>query len=136
MTFSQMEKVAAIIDLIQQHETLIDQVDSGIKTSKIDAIPGGSNPDPHRIEQLLIRKENALAKLPQLRRVRDGYMPHVRKTIEEATAKCKPSARIRAQMVFRLRYEQGLSWQEIQHITGINLPKDLVWKYLEVQHGS
>lgn len=127
MTFSQMEKVAAIIDLIQQHETLIDQVDSGIKTSKIDAIPGGSNPDPHRIEQLLIRKENALAKLPQLRRVRDGYMPHVRKTIEEATARIsKPSVRIRMQLIMKMRYEQGRSWSEIEHLMKVSNPRSKV----------
>ena len=127
MTFSQMEKVAAIIDLIQQHETLIDQVDSGIKTSKIDAIPGGSNPDPHRIEQLLIRKENALAKLPQLRRVRDGYMPHVRKTIEEATARIsKPSVRIRMQLIMKMRYEQGRSWAEIEHLMKVQKPRSKV----------
>ena len=127
MTFSQMEKVAAIIDLIQQHETLIDQVDSGIKTSKIDAIPGGSNPDPHRIEQLLIRKENALAELPQLRRVRDGYMPHVRKTIEEATARIsKPSVRIRMQLIMKMRYEQGRSWAEIEHLTKVQKPRSKV----------
>lgn len=127
MTFSQMEKVADIIDLIQQHEALIDQVDSGIKTSKIDAIPGGSNPDPHRIEQLLIRKENALAKLPQLRRVRDGYMPHVRKTIEEATARIsKPSVRIRMQLIMKMRYEQGRSWTEIEHLMKVNNPRSKV----------
>ena len=127
MTFSQMEKVAAIIDLIQQHETLIDQVDSGIKTSKIDAIPSGSNPDPHRIEQLLIRKENALAKLPQLRRVRDGYMPHVRKTIEEATARIsKPSVRIRMQLIMKMRYEQGRSWAEIEHLMKVQKPRSKV----------
>ena len=127
MTFSQLEKVAAIIDLIQQHETLIDQVDSGIKTSKIDAIPSGSNPDPHRIEQLLIRKENALAKLPQLRRVRDGYMPHVRKTIEEATARIsKPSVRIRMQLIMKMRYEQGRSWAEIEHLMKVQKPRSKV----------
>ena len=127
MTFSQLEKVAAIIDLIQQHEALIDQVDSGIKTSKIDAIPGGSNPDPHRIEQLLIRKENALAKLPQLRRVRDGYMPHVRKTIEEATARIsKPSVRIRMQLIMKMRYEQGRSWAEIEHLMKVQKPRSKV----------
>ena len=127
MTFSQLEKVAAIIDLIQQHETLIDQVDSGIKTSKIDAIPGGSNPDPHRIEQLLIRKENALAQLPQLRRVRDGYMPHVRKTIEEATARIsKPSVRIRMQLIMKMRYEQGRSWAEIEHLMKVQKPRSKV----------
>ena len=127
MTFSQLEKVAAIIDLIQQHEALIDQVDSGIKTSKIDAIPGGSNPDPHRIEQLLIRKENALAELPQLRRVRDGYMPHVRKTIEEATARIsKPSVRIRMQLIMKMRYEQGRSWAEIEHLMKVQKPRSKV----------
>ena len=127
MTFSQMEKVAAIIDLIQQHEALIDQVDSGIKTSKIDAIPSGSNPDPHRIEQLLIRKENALAELPQLRRVRDGYMPHVRKTIEEATARIsKPSVRIRMQLIMKMRYEQGRSWAEIEHLMKVQKPRSKV----------
>lgn len=127
MTFSQLEKVAAIIDLIQQHETLIDQVDSGIKTSKIDAIPSGSNPDPHRIEQLLIRKENALAKLPQLRLVRDGYMPHVRKTIEEATARIsKPSVRIRMQLIMKMRYEQGRSWSEIEHLMKVSNPRSKV----------
>ena len=127
MTFSQLEKVAAIIDLIQQHEALIDQVDSGIKTSKIDAIPGGSNPDPHRIEQLLSRKENALAKLPQLRRVRDGYMPHVRKTIEEATARIsKPSVRIRMQLIMKMRYEQGRSWAEIEHLMKVQKPRSKV----------
>ena len=127
MTFSQLEKVAAIIDLIQQHEALIDQVDSGIKTSKIDAIPSGSNPDPHRIEQLLIRKENALAELPQLRRVRDGYMPHVRKTIEEATARIsKPSVRIRMQLIMKMRYEQGRSWAEIEHLMKVQKPRSKV----------
>ena len=127
MTFSQLEKVAAIIDLIQQHEALIDQVDSGIKTSKIDAIPSGSNPDPHRIEQLLIRKENALAKLPQLRRVRDGYMPHVRKTIEEASARIsKPSVRIRMQLIMKMRYEQGRSWAEIEHLMKVSNPRSKV----------
>ena len=127
MTFSQLEKVAAIIDLIQQHEALIDQVDSGIKTSKIDAIPGGSNPDPHRIEQLLIRKENALAKLPQLRRVRDGYMPLVRKTIDEATTSIsKPSIRIRMQLIMKMRYEQGRSWSEIEHLMKVSNPRSKV----------
>ena len=127
MTFSQLEKVASIIDLIQQHEALINQVDSGIKTSKIDAILSGSNPDPHRIEQLLIRKENALAELPQLRRVRDGYMPHVRKTIEEATARIsKPSVRIRMQLIMKMRYEQGRSWAEIEHLTKVQKPRSKV----------
>ena len=122
-----MEKVYSILDLIQRYETLIDQVDNGIKTSKIDAIPGAHNPDPHQIEQLLIRKEKALAQLPQLRMARDGYMPKVRQTIEEATAGIsKPSARIKMQLIMRMRYEQGRSWTEIEHLTKTQNPRSKV----------
>ena len=130
LTFRQMEKAAKIAELIQQYETMIDQIDSGLTASKIDIMPGVKDPDPHRIERQLIQKEAALTKLPQLRLLREAYLPRVQETIEEATAGKKPSARIKLQMIMKMRYEQGRSWEEIQYIAQIQEPQKKVLKAL------
>lgn len=127
LTFSQMEKVASIVNLIQRYEGMVDQIDGGLAASKIDAVPGGRDPDPHRIEKQLIRKEAAMAKLPQLRLLREAYLPRVQETIEGATAGKKPSARIKLQLMMKMRYEQGRSWEEIQHIVKIEDPRKKVY---------
>ena len=119
LNFRQMEKIVSILDIIQRYETMIDQIDSGWKTesSKIDAMPTSNNPDPRRIERQLLLKEEALERLPQLRIIREAYRPRVQQTIEEATAEIsKPSVRIKMQLVMKMRYEQGRSWTEIEHL--------------------
>lgn len=134
MTFLQLEKAYSIVERIHQYEALIDHVDNGIHASRPDSSPSGGQSDPHRIELVLIQREKAFAMLPRLRLVRDDYLPRIRQTVEAATAGCKPTARLRLQLIFRLRYEQGLSWSEIQDIAGIKDPKMLVMKCLEVSH--
>ena len=131
MTFRQMETHAAVVNLIDQYEAMIGRIDSGIAAHRIDAAPSGRWSDPHRMEEQLIKKDRALAKLSQLRVIRDANLPAVQRTIEEATRRSKPSTRLKRQLFLKMRYEQGRDWPEIAEILKIKHPKEIVWDLLE-----
>ena len=134
LTFAQMEKFNAVVSLIDQYEAMIGRIDNGIAAHRIDGAPSSKSQDPHRMEEQLIRKERAAQKLKQLQNLRDENLPVVRKTIQEATAMCKPSMRLKRQLLLMMRYEQGRSWTEIEEITKIKLPKITVMSILENHH--
>lgn len=131
MTFAQMEKYNAVVSLIDQYERMIGQIDGGIAAHRIDAIPGGGRSDPHRMEEQIAKKDRALTKLAQLRNIRDANLPHVQRTIEEATRRSKPSLRLKRQLLLRMRYLQGRDWPEISEILKIKHPEEIVWNLLE-----
>lgn len=134
LTFAQMEKFNAVVSLIDQYEAMIGRIDNGIAAHRIDGAPSSKSQDPHRMEEQLIRKERAAQKLKQLQNLRDENLPVVRKTIQEATAMCKPSMRLKRQLLLMMRYEQGRSWTEIEEITKIKQPKTTVMALLEDHH--
>lgn len=131
MTFRQMETHAAVVNLIDQYEAMIGQIDGGIAAHRIDAIPGGGRSDPHRMEEQIAKKDRALTKLAQLRNIRDANLPHVQRTIEEATRRSKPSLRLKRQLLLKMRYEHGRDWPEIAEILKIKHPEEIVWDLLE-----
>lgn len=131
MTFAQMEKYNAVVSLIDQYEAMIGRIDNGIAAHRIDAAPSGRWSDPHRMEEQLIKKDRALAKLSQLRVIRDANLPDVQRTIEEATRRSKPSLRLKRQLLLRMRYLQGRDWPEISEILKIKHPEKIVWNLLE-----
>lgn len=131
MTFAQMEKYYAVVSLIDQYERMIGQIDGGIAAHRIDAIPGGGRSDPHRMEEQIAKKDRAMTKLAQLRNIRDANLPHVQRTIEEATRRSKPSLRLKRQLLLKMRYEQGRDWPEISEILKIKHPEKIVWNLLE-----
>ena len=131
MTFAQMEKYNAVVSLIDQYEAMIGRIDNGIAAYRIDAAPSGRQSDPHRMEEMIVKKDHALAKLSQLRVIRDANLPAVQRTIEEATRRSKPSLRLKRQLLLRMRYLQGRDWPEISEILKIKHPEEIAWNLLE-----
>lgn len=131
MTFAQMEKYYAVVSLIDQYERMIGQIDGGIAAHRIDAIPGGGRSDPHRMEEQIAKKDRAMTKLAQLRNIRDANLPHVQRTIEEATRRSKPSLRLKRQLLLKMRYEHGRDWPEIAEILKIQHPEEIAYDLLE-----
>lgn len=131
LTFRQMEQYHDVVDLINRYEAMIGQIGSGISAKSLDSVRSGSYSDPHRTEEQVIQKEKALVKLRQLRQIQDEYLPKVEETISEATAKSKASVRLRHQLILKMRYEHGRSWEEIEDILKIRKPATIVIDLLE-----
>ena len=83
------------------------------------------------MEEQIAKKDRAMAKLSQLRVIRDANLPYVQRTIEEATRRSKPSLRLKRQLLLKMRYEQGRDWPEIAEILKIQHPEEIAYDLLE-----
>lgn len=131
LTFRQMERFHTVVDSINQLEAMIAKIDNGIGAQRYDTISRAHGADPHTLENQIILKDKAERMLKLLSGHRDDNLHLIRKTIEEATNRSKPSVRLKQQLLMKMRYEQGRDWAEIETILKINHPEIIVMNMLE-----
>ena len=133
LSFYGMEKYYQLLQVIQGYTQMIERYDNSLKAHSFDSVPRNGSIKTDRIDELLIRKENALKKLPQLKTLAASQWPEVSETIKAAVATVKKN-RIQAALIFNMRYSSGHTWQEISSIVGNmseNAVKNLVIRCID-----
>ena len=118
MTFKQMEQHYQLLQVIEQYESLLAQYDTGLKAVSMDGMPKSSNCPVDRVGDLLIKRERAIEKLQHLQSLAAAKRPEVEQTISMAIAGSGKN-RIRMELIFRMRYIDGRTWEDIADLLGL-----------------
>lgn len=132
LNFSQLERHYQLLQIIDQYQRLLIQYDTGLSASRLDGMPHNRNCHIDRTGEMLIKKENAEKKLQKLQALATAEAPQVEETIKAAAGRGKNA--IKAELIFRARYQHGRDWPEIVDLfqgTSVKLIKALVTQRLE-----
>lgn len=111
LSFAQMEKYYELLAVIDQYKRLLEQYDTSLKAARIDSVPRGSACQMDRLGELLIQRERAMENLPKLQALADTKASLVEDTIKAVAGKGKNA--VKAELIFRARYQNGRDWAEI-----------------------
>lgn len=132
MNYLQLERHFQLLQIIDQYQRLLVQYNTGLTAARLDGMPHNGNYQTDRISEMVIKKDNAARKLKKLQALADAEAPQVEETIKAATSRGKNA--IKAELIFRARYQNGRDWSEICdlfHCTCVKLIKALVTQRLE-----
>lgn len=111
MNFIQLERHYQLLLIIDKYQRLLIQYDTGLSASRLDGMPHNRNCHTDRTGEMLIKKENAEKKLQKLQALATAEAPQVEETIKAAAGRGKNA--IKAELIFRARYQYGRDWPEI-----------------------
>lgn len=111
LSFAQMEKHYRLLEIIDQYKRLLSQYDTSLRAVQLDGMPHTGTYQADKLGEILIRKERALEKLPQLEALAAAEAPQVEETIKTAAGHGRDS--IKTELILRARYQSGRDWTEI-----------------------
>lgn len=132
LSFSQMEKHYSLLATIDQYKRLLSQYDTSLRAVQFDGMPRAGTSQVDKLDEIVIRKERALEKLPRLQALADAEAPQVEATIKAAASRGRDA--IKAELILRARYVNGRDWPEISdliHEPNTKLLKAMVIRRLE-----
>ena len=112
LNFVSLEKHFQLLGIINQYQQLLFKYDSNLRTARLDGMPRSGNYHADAMGELLIRKEQARAKIQRLQGLADEQAPEVANTIKAA---CSGGGRaaVKAELAMMMRYQRGDSWDMI-----------------------
>lgn len=111
LSFAQMEKHYRLLEIIDQYKRLLSQYDTSLRAVQLDGMPHTGTYQADKLGEILIRKERALEKLPQLEALAAAEAPQIEETIKTAAGRGRDA--IKAELILRARYQSGRDWPEI-----------------------
>ena len=117
MSFRHLEQYVQLLQVIQNYETLIRSYDSTLKAYCPDGFPRTHSRRNDQMDEILIKKDRALERLPRLRILLEEQKQEVEMTISLAVKNAGRN-RIKAELIFHMRYCNGSTWEEIGALLG------------------